>query len=319
MPALFSRHFPQPDLSTVVAPSGGVQPLLLRGNGHRTSKPAQERVTSSIWQAARSHLNLDRPFVFLLLPSFAVPLFRRRSKPYGMQTVRPYVGAVKRVSPYIVSQSWQVGCGPLALAFPQGHISGVPRTKVRWHDGTAPSAFAMVPKVSWPGRSPNFGCRSRHHLGSGRAPALQIRNGKISPVQQGLFNGGTHGYVNVLKNFPGRDSQRAVGGFHKIVASLPAMFTSERIPELQGTGELPGPDQKSRAIDLPVAFCFPHVVPPLGEGRFTGIWLSAKRSFPGWIFCEGEKESTRDRWCGQSPSSVQISNSLREISADTMR
>jgi hypothetical protein len=45
------------------------------------------------------------------------------------------------------------------------------------------------------------------------------------------------------------------------------MFTSERIPELQGAGELPGPDQKSRAIDLPFAFCFPHVIPPLGEGR----------------------------------------------------
>jgi len=122
--------------------------------------------------------------------------------------------------------------------------------------------------VSWAGRSPNFGCRSRHHLGSGRAPALQIRNGKISPVRQWLLSGGTHGYVNVLENFPGRDSQRAIGGFHKIVASLPAMFTSERIPKLEGTGELPGPDQKSRAIDLPFAFCFPHVIPPLGEGRF---------------------------------------------------
>ncbi len=47
MPALFSRHFPQPDLSTVVAPSGGVQPTAItqqRGSGHRTSKPAQERV-----------------------------------------------------------------------------------------------------------------------------------------------------------------------------------------------------------------------------------------------------------------------------------
>jgi hypothetical protein len=28
--------------------------------------------------------------------------------------------------------------------------------------------------------------------------------------------------------------------------------------------------------------------------------------FPGWIFCEGEKESTRDRECGQSQIVVQF-------------
>ena len=96
-----------------------------------------------------------------------------------------------------------------------------------------------------------------------------------------LLNGGTHGYVDVLENFPGRDSQRAVGGFHKIVASLSAMFTSERIPELQGTGELPGPDQKSRPIDLPFVFCFPHFIPPLGEGRSLEL-VVGKTQFP-WL------------------------------------
>ena len=69
------------------------------------------------------------------------------------------------------------------------------------------------------------------------------------------------------------------------------MFTSERIPELHGTGELPGPDQKSRAIDLPLAFCFPHVVPPLGEGSVLKL-VVRKSVVAGWIFCEGEKEST---------------------------
>ena len=49
------------------------------------------------------------------------------------------------------------------------------------------------------------------------------------------------------------------------------MFTSERIPELQGTGELPGPDQKSRPIDLPFAFYFPHFIPPLGGGKATEL------------------------------------------------
>lgn len=49
------------------------------------------------------------------------------------------------------------------------------------------------------------------------------------------------------------------------------MFTPERIPELQGTGELPGSNQKSRPIDLPFVFYFPHFIPPLGEGISLGI------------------------------------------------
>ena len=60
------------------------------------------------------------------------------------------------------------------------------------------------------------------------------------------------------------------------------MFTSERIPELQGTGELPGPYQKSRPIDLPFVFYFPHFIPPLGEGISLGIGCKQKRLFP-WL------------------------------------
>lgn len=49
------------------------------------------------------------------------------------------------------------------------------------------------------------------------------------------------------------------------------MFTSERIPELHGTGELPGSNQKPRTINLPFIFYFPHFIPPLGEGILLGI------------------------------------------------
>ncbi len=187
---------------------------------------------------------------------------------------------LSRGYPYILYLSlskWDAA--PLARFFHKAMGCG----QNRWHDRLCHPDLPWSRMFLLPGRGPNFGCCSRHHLGSGRAPALQIRNRKISSVQQGpLLDGGTHGYVDILKNFPGRDSQRAVGGFHKIVASLPAMFTSERIPELQGTGELPGPDQKSRAIDLPFAFCFPHVVPPLGEGRFMELVVQQKRSLP-WL------------------------------------
>ena len=228
---------------------------------------------------------------------------------------------LSRGYPYILYLSlskWDAAPSP--GLFHRGIFREYHGQKIRWHDSIVPPRFAVVPNVSLPGRGPNFGCRSRHHLGSSRAPALQIRNGKISSVQQGpLLNGGAHGYVDILKNFTRRDSQRAVGGLYKIVTSLSAMFASERIPELQGTGELPGPDQKSRAINLPFAFCFTHVVPPLGEGRLPELVVSKNAVCRGWIFCEGENESTRDRWCGQSPSSVQNRKSLEEISAERAR
>ena len=122
-----------------------------------------------------------------------------------------------------------------------------------------------------------------HAIISARAELRRFRSemGKFRRFSRGLLNGGTHGYINVLENFPGRDSQRAVGGLHKIVASLPAMFTSERIPELQGTGELPGADQKSRAIDLPFAFCFPHFIPPLGREDYWNL-VAGKTQF-SWL------------------------------------
>jgi hypothetical protein len=67
------------------------------------------------------------------------------------------------------------------------------------------------------------------------------------------------------------------------------MFTPERIPELQGTGELPGSNQKSRPIDLPFVSYFPHFIPPLGEGILLGIGCKQNAVFLGWIFFEGER------------------------------
>ena len=104
LPALFSRHFPQLDLSTVVAPSGGVNEHKLRGSGHRTISPSKGRVPPSTGEH-RITSNTVSACVFLHLPRIATPSFWMRPKHYGMQTVQPYVGAVKGISPYIVSQS----------------------------------------------------------------------------------------------------------------------------------------------------------------------------------------------------------------------
>jgi hypothetical protein len=81
-------------------------------------------------------------------------------------------------------------------------------------------------------------------------------------------NGGAHRHVDVLKNFSRSDSLRAVGRLNQIVAGLPLMFSSEHIVELERSGKLPGPDQKSCPVDLPFAFYFPHRASPFR--RSTG-------------------------------------------------
>lgn len=76
MRALISRHFPQPDLSTVVAPSGGVQQTANRerGNGHRTANPPKNG--EKLIKPARpvpGHLNLSPDPLF----SYACPALQR--------------------------------------------------------------------------------------------------------------------------------------------------------------------------------------------------------------------------------------------------
>ena len=78
------------------------------------------------------------------------------------------------------------------------------------------------------------------------------------------------------------------------------MFTSERIPELQGTGELPGPDQKSRPIDLPFALYFPHFIPPLGEGRLMELVVT-KMQFDLAGFSVKVKMNLRAIWSAVNP------------------
>jgi hypothetical protein len=98
---------------------------------------------------------------------------------------------------------------PLAQVFPQGGVSAENQV-ARWSRAT-PDLPLFEFFRGLPGRGPKFSGRSRQHLGPGRGPAFQICKGKISSVQQGpLLNGGTHGYIDILKDFTGRDSLRTV-------------------------------------------------------------------------------------------------------------
>jgi hypothetical protein len=128
----------------------------------------------------------------------------------------------------------------------------------RWQ--AVPPQSARVPILhGLLSRGRTFQTVSRQYLG----PRLQVWNRKAPPVRRGrLLNGETHGDIDILENLPLRDSIRAVGGFHQIIAGSTAMFTPERIADLQGTVELFGSDQKPRPIDLPCALCFRHLCHP---------------------------------------------------------
>ena len=271
-----SRHFPQLDLSTVVAPSGGVQQTALqeRGSGHRTSKPAQERGPLFIWQdGARSPQPERRSFVFLHLPGIRHAFVSEALKPLWDANSTPVCWGCQEGIPIYCISVLASGMLPSLPAF--FHKANFAKIQVA-HSSRATSDLPLFEF--------SVACQVAVQNSGPLTPASRLvpRCGasdpkwKISPVQQGpLLNGGTHGYVDILENFTRRDSLRAVGGFHKIVASLTAMFTTERIPELQRTGELLGSNQKSRPIDLPFAFYFPHFVPPLGEGNYSEFGFSA--------------------------------------------
>lgn len=171
MPALFTRHFPQPDLSTVVAPSGGVQQTAVtqqRGNGHRTSKPAQERVTSSFKGADQVTSTSAPPLCFLFLPSLATPSFSEAFKALmGCKQYARMLG-LSRGYPYILYLSlskWDAA--PSAQVYPQGSVSVRPRAKssvARW---SCARGFAIVSSFS-------VACPVAAHIPGALTPASQL-------------------------------------------------------------------------------------------------------------------------------------------------
>jgi hypothetical protein len=66
------------------------------------------------------------------------------------------------------------------------------------------------------------------------------------------ITGTPHGDVNVLKNFTGRNTLRAIAGEDQIVAFLPGVLASDSVDEGEGGIELPGPHKKARAVSCPL-------------------------------------------------------------------
>jgi hypothetical protein len=115
----------------------------------------------------------------------------------------------------------------------------------------------------------------RLHFGTVCGPTLQFRQKQSTfGEHQPILIGGSHRHIHVFEDLSRSNATGAIGRLHEIVALLTAMFPSQCILENERFSELFGPDQKARAVDLPITFMFVHLHPPLGEGRFFGdeLW-----------------------------------------------
>jgi len=237
---LFLRHFPQLDLSTVVAPSGGVQRTQSTRERPPHISPPKGRVSPSNRLVA-GHLERVATLCFLALAPHRHACIPEASEAlWDANSTTVCWGCQGGIPIYCIPVLTSGMLAP-TLAFPQTPIPGNhsrllktakndkrkkgERKNQKWHD--CDPCHPNLPGFRSCGRSSS--CR---HLSTSRTPALQIRNRKVAPAKRGqLLNHGTHGYVDVLKNFPRRDPLRPVGGLNQIVASLTAMLSPERIPE----------------------------------------------------------------------------------------
>ena len=77
--------------------------------------------------------------------------------------------------------------------------------------------------------------------------------------------GPSHGNVNVLEDFAGRNATRTVGGVDEIVAFLAGVFAADGVDEGERRVKLPGGDQEAGAIGFPFTGHMFHKAHPSGE------------------------------------------------------
>jgi hypothetical protein len=152
--ALLERRFPQPDLSTVVAPSGGVQRTTLQRTRERPphyNPPKNGLYLESFAKLAPGHLNLSADPVFsyscLALPRLH---FEGVQSLMGCKQYARMLG-LSRGYPYILYLSlskWDAGPSPKFF-----HRATLP-LNIRWHVGAVPprichcSSFSVACQVA---------------------------------------------------------------------------------------------------------------------------------------------------------------------------
>jgi hypothetical protein len=179
------------------------------------------------------------PTPLLSFPSLPRPVSEGVYIRYGMATVLPYVGPVKRLSLYIVSQA----------------INGAGAGLRNGFSTMGRRDFASLPTLGTCGALARF-------RGQGQVPGDQ---------------GTGHERVRTLKE-PARPDALRPTGLHQIVALRAALFPAECVYECERLAELLCPDQESAAINLPRAVCSAHVCSPMWKGvcRFQfSNWLES--------------------------------------------
>ena len=97
-----------------------------------------------------------------------------------------------------------------------------------------------------------------------RPTGILLQGTAVEIAPCALF-GRTHRDVDVLEDLLGCNATGAVGGLDEIIADVALVFATERVDEEQGFGQLPSPDQKTGAINLPFGCSIPHIIQPWGR------------------------------------------------------
>jgi hypothetical protein len=172
----------------------------------------------------------------------ATPRFEGVYIRYGMATVLPYVGPVKRLSLYIVSQA----------------INGA--------DARVRHGFSTVPR-----RQLARGASLRRRRGV-CCPVVRLCHRGQQRTRSGIQE-----RIGALKQTFRPDAQDPIG-VDQIVALLAALLPAERVHKCERFGELFCLDQELAAVDLPRAICLVHFRSPVSEGicRFQlSNWLES--------------------------------------------
>lgn len=112
--------------------------------------------------------------------------------------------------------------------------------------------------------------------------------------------GWAHSYIDIFKDLARRDASQAVRGFDQVVSFLSMVFASQGVDEVQGFGELSGPDEEPGTVDLPIG-CGLHNAHTLCEGKSVLRWSVVEFKYlaptqPKIDFAPGEEASSVVVW-----------------------
>ncbi len=192
MPALTARHFPQPDLSTVVAPSGGVQRPQSHNNEGTATAPATRSRTGGVFHylAGRPEVTSTStdPLFSYPYPAPKCPHFGGSQSLMGCKQYARMLG-LSRGYPYILYldlSKWDAAPSP--GLFHRGIFREFHRQKARRHDRLSHPDLPWFPMLLCLVAAQSSGVA--HAIISARAELRRFRSamGKFRRFSRGHFS-----------------------------------------------------------------------------------------------------------------------------------